>query len=160
MNKLSAFLWFDNQAEEAADFYCSVFKDARKGKVARYPEAAPGSAGSVMTAEFEVLGVSFVALNGGPMFKFNESVSFQIHCENQAEVDYYWDHLTDGGEPGMCGWLKDRYGLSWQVTPKILSQFTASDDRAKASRVMTAMMKQKKIVIAELQAAAREPADA
>ncbi|HET9161034.1 MAG TPA: VOC family protein [Caulobacteraceae bacterium] len=158
MNKLSAFLWFDNQAEEAADFYCSVFKDAKKGAVARFPEGTAGRAGSVMTADFELMGMSFVALNGGPHFRFSEAVSFQIHCKDQAEVDYYWDRLTEGGEPSQCGWLKDKFGLSWQVTPKALTRLASSSDKAKAGRVMAAMMKQRKIIIAELEAAAREPA--
>jgi predicted 3-demethylubiquinone-9 3-methyltransferase (glyoxalase superfamily) len=160
MNKISTFLWFDGQAEQARDFYASVFKDFRKGRTSYYPEGAPGPAGSLMTAEWEMLGLTFVGLNGGPMFKFSESVSFCINCDDQAEVDYYWDKLLDGGEPSVCGWLKDRFGVSWQVTPKYLTDIITGDDKAKIERVMGAMMKQSKIVIAELETAAREPAHA
>jgi len=160
MTKLCTFLWFDGQAEEAMTYYCQVLKGAKPGKVARYPEGTPGTPGSVMTAEWEAFGQSFVGLNGGPIFKFTEAVSFQILCEDQAEVDYYWDHLTDGGEESQCGWLKDRFGVSWQITPRRLMELTTSADRETASRVMGAMMKQKKIIIAELEAAAREPAQA
>jgi len=158
MNKLCTFLWFDGQAEQAMNFYCSVIKDSKPGKIARYPEGAPGQPGSVMTAEWTMFGQVFVGLNGGPHFKFNEAVSFQILCDDQAETDYYWDRLTDGGEESQCGWLKDRFGVSWQVTPRRLMELTSSPDAAKAGRVMGAMMKQRKIIIAELEEAAKEPA--
>jgi predicted 3-demethylubiquinone-9 3-methyltransferase (glyoxalase superfamily) len=160
MNKLSTFLWFDGQAEQARDFYAQVFKDAKKGRTAYYPEGGMGKPGSVMTAEWEMLGQSFVGLNGGPQFKFSEAVSFCINCEDQAEVDYYWDKLLQGGEPSVCGWLKDQFGVSWQVTPKYLTDIITRDDKARIERVMGAMMKQKKIIIAELEAAARAPAHA
>ncbi|HEX6096979.1 MAG TPA: VOC family protein [Thermoanaerobaculia bacterium] len=155
MNKISPFLWFDTQAEEAANFYVSLFKDSRVGKVSRYGEAGPGPAGSVMTVEFELEGQSFIALNGGPQFRFNEAVSFSVACESQEEVDFFWDRLTaDGGEPGPCGWVKDRFGLSWQVNPTILGRLLADPDRAKAKRVMEAMLKMTKIEIPELERAA------
>ncbi|HTK25783.1 MAG TPA: VOC family protein, partial [Pyrinomonadaceae bacterium] len=118
MQKITPFLWFDNNAEEAMNFYTSVFKDSKQVKVSRYPEGAPAPAGSVMVAEFELEGQRFIALNGGPQFKFTEAVSFVVNCETQEEVDYYWSRLTaDGGAESMCGWLKDKFGLSWQITP-------------------------------------------
>src|SRR4051812_18634781 len=158
MQKIVPFLWFDHNAEEAMNFYISVFKDSKVGKVSRYPKGAPGNmAGQVMTAQFEINGQEFLALNGGPMFKFTEAVSFVISCENQEEVDYYWNKLTaDGGEESMCGWLKDKFGLSWQVTPRILIQLLNHKDKEKAGRVMKAMMTMKKIDIAKLQEAAGE----
>ena len=155
MQKISPFLWFDTQAEEAANFYVSVFKNAKLGKVSRYNEAGPGQAGSVMTIEFELDGQPFTALNAGPYFKFNEAVSFVIKCADQAEVDYYWDRLLEGGTPSQCGWLKDKFGLSWQVTPTQLLELNSDPDPAKAARVMAAMLKMGKIDIAALEAAAR-----
>jgi predicted 3-demethylubiquinone-9 3-methyltransferase (glyoxalase superfamily) len=153
--KLATFLWFDGQAEEAAKFYCSVFKGAKLGTVMRWP-AGMEKAGQVLTAEFRAFGQDFVCLNGGPEFKFNESVSFSIPCETQKEIDYYWERLlAGGGRESACGWLKDKYGVSWQVDPPILLKLIKSKDQAKAKRVMEAMMKMVKIDIAKLQAAAK-----
>jgi len=155
MQTITPFLWFDNQAEEAMNLYLSVFKNSKPLSIARYGAGGPGPAGSVMTASFELDGQQFVALNGGPIFKFTEAVSFVINCETQEEVDMYWDKLTaDGGQESMCGWLKDKFGLSWQVVPGILSKLLSDKDAAKAQRVMGAMMKMKKIIIADLQKAA------
>jgi predicted 3-demethylubiquinone-9 3-methyltransferase (glyoxalase superfamily) len=147
-------LWFDGQAEEAANFYVDVFEDAKILNVAKYPEGSPGEAGTVMTVEFELNGVRFVGINGGPQFKFDEAVSFQIDCEDQAEVDYFWDRLTDGGEESQCGWLKDRFGLSWQVVPRGMEVVFNDPDPEKAQRAMAAMMKMRKIDVAALRAAA------
>jgi predicted 3-demethylubiquinone-9 3-methyltransferase (glyoxalase superfamily) len=161
MQKIIPFLWFDGRAEEAADFYTSVFKNSKKGAVMRNPGGAPGqAAGAVLTAEWEIDGVTYVGLNGGPMFNYTEAVSLQIQCKDQEEVDYYWNRLLEGGEESQCGWLKDKFGFSWQVTPTRLTELMASPDRAKAERVMQAMLKMRKIVIADLEAAAREPAHA
>lgn len=146
-------LWFDGQAEEAAEYYLSVFRNSRRGRTVRYTDAGPGPAGSVMTVEFEINGQRFVGVNGGPEFTFNEAVSFQIGCADQAEVDYYWDRLTDGGEEGPCGWLKDRYGVSWQVTPDMLIDLLADQDAARAARTTAAMMTMKKLDIAALRKA-------
>lgn len=144
-------LWFDDRAEEAAEYYLSVFKDSRRGRVLRHTEAGPGPAGSVLTVEFEINGQKFVALNGGEQeWAFNESVSFQIRCRDQAEVDYYWSALTDEGQEGPCGWLKDRYGLSWQVVPAQLLDWLGDDDQQKATRAMQAMMSMRKFDIAAL----------
>jgi predicted 3-demethylubiquinone-9 3-methyltransferase (glyoxalase superfamily) len=154
MQKITPFLWYDTQAEEAAKFYCSIFKNSRILNTARYPEGSPAPAGSVMTVEFELEGQRFIALNGGPHFKFNESVSFSIECDTQAEVDRYWDQLlSGGGQESQCGWLKDRYGLSWQVNPKALGRMLSDPDKEKASRVMQAMLQMKKIDTAELERA-------
>ena len=147
-------LWFDTEAEEAADFYVSVFKDSRVVNVAHYPEDAPREAGMVMTVEFELDGQRFVAINGGPQFKFDEAVSFQINCETQEEVDYYWERLSEGGEEGPCGWLKDRYGLSWQVVPTGMEELFADPDSERARRAMQAMLKMRKLDIAALRSAA------
>ena len=147
-------LWFDTQAEQAAQFYTSVFPGARMGPVSRYSEAGPRPAGLVMTVEFELNGQKFLALNGGPEFPFTEAVSFQIPCADQDEVDYYWDRLTaDGGEPGSCGWLKDRFGLSWQVVPTVLSSLLSDPDPEKATRANKAMLSMGKLDIAELERA-------
>jgi predicted 3-demethylubiquinone-9 3-methyltransferase (glyoxalase superfamily) len=152
MEKISTFLWFDNQAEEAVNFYTSLFKNSKKGLMSRYSEAGPGPAGSVMTATFELEGRPFIALNGGPHFKFTEAISLVINCESQQEVDYYWDGLLGGGgTPSQCGWLKDKYGLSWQVVPTILLKFLADKDRDRAKRVTQAMMKMVKIEIKALE---------
>ena len=151
--KITPFLWFDNQAEEAMNFYVSVFKNSEVLGVSRYGEAGPGPAGSVMTATFRLDGQEFIALNGGPEFTFNEAVSFSIDCKSQEEVDYYWEKLTAGGEPGPCGWLKDKFGLSWQVNPTVLGELLQDEDPAKANRVMQAMLKMTKIEIAELRRA-------
>jgi predicted 3-demethylubiquinone-9 3-methyltransferase (glyoxalase superfamily) len=147
-------LWFDTQAEEAAQFYTSVFKDSRMDRVSRYGEAGPRPAGMVMTAEFELNGQKFLALNGGPEFTFTEAISFQIPCTGQDEVDYYWDRLTaDGGQPGPCGWLKDRFGLSWQVVPTVLASLLSDPDPEKATRANQAMLSMGKLDIAELERA-------
>ena len=160
MDKITPFLWYDNQAEEAANFYVSVFKNSKLGRITHWSEEAAEKAGqqpgSVLTVEFTLDGVEFAALNGGPMFEFNESVSFMVNCETQDEVDYYWEKLSEGGEKSRCGWLKDKFGLSWQVTPIILPQLLADPDKAKASRVMNAMMEMEKIDIAALQRAYEE----
>lgn len=152
--KITPFLWFDDNAEEAMNFYTSVFKNSRIVNVSRNTEAAPGPDGAVLVGEIEIEGMRFLLLNGGPIFKFNESVSFMIHCEDQAEVDYFWNKLTEGGEESQCGWLKDKFGLSWQVTPKVLVELLSDPDREKANRVMAEMMKMGKIVIQDLEAAA------
>jgi predicted 3-demethylubiquinone-9 3-methyltransferase (glyoxalase superfamily) len=156
MQKITPFLWFDNQAEEAVEFYLSVFKNAKKGHVMRCGDGGPGPRGSVLTVSFELEGVEFTALNGGPHFKLTEAVSFLIECGDQAEVDYYWEKLVEGGgEHSQCGWLKDRFGVSWQVTPRILLQLNSDPDPVKAGRVMQAMMKMRKIDIATIEAAHR-----
>ena len=148
-------LWFDTEAEEAANFYISVFEtNSRILMVTRYPENSPGPAGSVMTVEFELNGQRFVGINGGPQFPFTEAVSFQIGCETQEDVDYFWERLTDGGEEGPCGWLKDRYGLSWQVVPHGMDEVFADPDPERAQRAMQAMLGMKKLDIAELRRAA------
>jgi predicted 3-demethylubiquinone-9 3-methyltransferase (glyoxalase superfamily) len=147
-------LWFDTEAEEAANFYISVFENSRVVNVTHYTEAGPREAGMVMTVEFELDGQRFVAINGSPEFKFDEAVSFQINCETQEEIDHYWDQLSEGGEEGPCGWLKDRYGLSWQVTPTGMEELFADPDLQRAERAMKAMLGMKKIDIAELRAAA------
>jgi predicted 3-demethylubiquinone-9 3-methyltransferase (glyoxalase superfamily) len=158
MQKITPFLWFDNQAEEAAKFYTSVFKNSKVGKILRYDEAASKAAGrpvgSVLTIEFEIEGQKFTALNGGPEFKFNESVSFVVNCKTQEEVDYFWEKLTaGGGQESECGWLKDKFGLSWQVTPTVLIDMLNDKDPKKAGRVMKAMMQMQKIEINKLKAA-------
>ena len=147
-------LWFDTEAEQAAQFYVSVFPDSRIVSTARYPEGAPGPTGSVMTVEFELNGQRFVGINGGPQFPFTEAVSFQITCETQEEVDRYWELLTEGGEESMCGWLKDRYGLSWQVVPVGMEEVFADPDPERAQRAMQAMLGMRKLDLAALQAAA------
>jgi len=147
-------LWFDTEAEEAADFYTSVFKNSRIVYVTHYTEAGPRPAGTVMTVEFELDGQRFVGINGGPEFKFDEAVSFEISCETQDDVDYYWDRLSEGGEEGQCGWLKDRYGLSWQVVPTGMEEVFADPDPQRARRAMEAMLKMGKLDIAALRNAA------
>jgi predicted 3-demethylubiquinone-9 3-methyltransferase (glyoxalase superfamily) len=147
-------LWFDTEGEAAATYYTSVFKNSRIGLVSRYTEAGPGPAGSAMAVEFELNGQKFVALNGGPLHAhFTEAISFQIPCADQAEVDYYWERLTEGGQEDACGWVKDRYGLSWQVIPAVLADLTSDPDPAKVRRVMEAMFTMKKLDIAALQQA-------
>ena len=153
MPKISPFLWFDTQAEEAARYYVSIFPNSRVKTVAHYPEGAPRPKGSVMTVVFELDGQEFIALNAGPQFKFTEAVSFTVACKTQKEVDEYWKKLSAGGEEGPCGWLKDRYGLSWQVNPTILAELLSDPDPKKAQRVMAAMMKMKKIDTEELKRA-------
>jgi predicted 3-demethylubiquinone-9 3-methyltransferase (glyoxalase superfamily) len=152
--KITPSLWFDTEAEEAANFYVSVFKDARIVNVARYTDAGPRPAGTVMTVEFELDGQRFVGINGGPQFKFDEAVSFQITCETQDDVDYYWDRLSEGGKEGQCGWLKDKYGLSWQVVPTGMEVVFGDPDPERARRAMEAMLGMSKLDIATLRAAA------
>jgi predicted 3-demethylubiquinone-9 3-methyltransferase (glyoxalase superfamily) len=146
-------LWFDGQAEEAANHYASIFKDSKIGRIGRFTEAGPGPAGSVVTVEFELNGQKFVALNGGPEFKFNEAISFQVFCEDQEEVDYYWGRLSEGGEESVCGWLKDKYGVSWQVIPAGLIDMLFDEDPEKAKRTTEAMLAMKKLDIATLKKA-------
>lgn len=153
MQKITPFLWFDNNAEEAVHFYTSIFKDSKIDNISHYGESGPGPAGSVMMANFKLNGQEFYALNGGPEFKFTEAISFFITCEDQAEVDYYWEKLSEGGEPQQCGWLKDKFGLSWQIVPKQLGELMGDKDPARANRVMQAMLKMVKIDIAGLQKA-------
>ncbi len=153
MNKITPFLWFDNQAEEAMNFYVSLFKNSKVVNVSRYGEGAPVPAGTVMSATFELDGQTIMALNGGPQFKFTEAISFFVDCENQAEVDHFWNKLCEGGEPGPCGWLKDKFGLSWQVIPKQLGQLLGDPDPDKSRRAMEAMLKMSKIDVAALQQA-------
>jgi predicted 3-demethylubiquinone-9 3-methyltransferase (glyoxalase superfamily) len=147
-------LWFDTEAEEAADFYTSVFENSRIVNVARYTEAGPRPAGTVMTVEFELDGQRFVGINGGPQFTFDEAVSFQITCETQGEVDRYWERLSEGGSEGQCGWLKDRFGLSWQVVPTGMEELFADPDPKRAERAMQAMLQMSKLDIAALRSAA------
>jgi predicted 3-demethylubiquinone-9 3-methyltransferase (glyoxalase superfamily) len=156
MPKLTPCLWFDTQGEEAATFYTSVFPNSRITEVARYGEAGPRPAGTVMTVSFELDGKPFLALNGGPEFSFSEAISFQVDCNSQDEVDHYWSSLSEGGQEGPCGWLKDRFGLSWQIVPSRLPELLSDADREKAQRVMAAMLKMGKIEIAELELAAAE----
>jgi predicted 3-demethylubiquinone-9 3-methyltransferase (glyoxalase superfamily) len=151
--RITPFLWFDGHAEEAAKFYVSIFPSSKVGSISRYGEAGPGPKGSVMTVTFELDGLEFTALNGGPTFKFTEAISLVVHCETQAEVDHYWDKLSAGGREVQCGWLKDKYGLSWQIVPNALMEFIHDKDPAKSQRVMAAMMQMKKIDIAGLKAA-------
>jgi predicted 3-demethylubiquinone-9 3-methyltransferase (glyoxalase superfamily) len=147
-------LWFDTEAEQAAEFYTSVFENSRIVNVTHYTEAGPREAGMVMTVEFELDGRRFVGINGGPEFKFDEAVSFAIECETQEEVDYFWEKLTDGGEESQCGWLKDRFGLSWQVVPTGMEELFADPDKERAERAMKAMLGMRKLDLAALRAAA------
>jgi len=155
--KLTPCLWFDSEAEEAANFYVSVFKNSRIGKISRYGkegyEVHGRKAGTVMTVEFKIEGQKFLALNGGPHFKFNEAISFQVHCQTQEEVDYFWSKLSEGGKEAPCGWLKDKFGLSWQIIPDVLPQLLTDKNVEKAGRVMKSMLQMKKIDIAALQRA-------
>ena len=155
MQKITPFLWFDDQAEEAVNFYTSIFKDSKIGRIFRYTEEAAEKTGcpvgSVLTIEFEIEGEKFVAFNGGPLFKFNESVSFVVNCDTQEEVDYFWGKLSsDGGEESACGWLRDKFGLSWQIVPTVLIDMLHDDDHEKSGRVMHAMLQMKKIDIKTL----------
>ena len=154
--KLTPCLWFDTEGEDAANFYTSVFPNSRIVDVVRFGEAGPGPAGTVMVVTFDLDGQRFIALNGGPQFAFSEAVSFQISCETQEEVDHFWNELSKGGEEGRCGWLKDRFGLSWQVVPTALPRLLGNSDPATSQRVMQAMLKMQKIEIAELEQAAAE----
>jgi predicted 3-demethylubiquinone-9 3-methyltransferase (glyoxalase superfamily) len=157
MQKITPFLWFNDNAEEAVKFYTSIFKKSKIGKIARYDEAgekaAGRPAGSVMTIEFEIEGQDFIALNGGPHFKFNEAVSFVVSCKTQTEVDYYWNKLSAGGKEVQCGWLTDKFGLSWQIVPTILGELMSDKDPVKSQRVMEAMLKMVKLDINKLKAA-------
>jgi predicted 3-demethylubiquinone-9 3-methyltransferase (glyoxalase superfamily) len=154
MQKITTCLWFDTEGEEAARFYTSVFPNSKLGKITRYGSAGPRPEGTVMTVDFELDGQEFVALNGGPQYTFTEAISFQVFCETQEEVDRYWSTLSEGGEEGPCGWLKDRFGLSWQVVPTALPELLQDPDAEKAQRVMQAMLGMQKIEIAELERAA------
>jgi predicted 3-demethylubiquinone-9 3-methyltransferase (glyoxalase superfamily) len=158
MTTITPCLWFDTEGEAAAAFYVSIFKNSRILNVAHYGEAGPRQAGSVMTVSFELDGQRFVALNGGPEFTFSEAISFQIDCHSQEEVDEYWSQLGDGGEEGPCGWLKDRYGVSWQIVPARLTELLKDPDPATSERVMRAMLQMKKIDIAALEQVAAPPA--
>jgi len=154
MQKITPFLWFDDRAEEAANFYVSIFKNSKVSRVVRYGEAGPGQPGTVMVAEFELEGQAFVGLNAGPRFKFTEAISFVVNCETQDEVDYLWARLSsDGGEESMCGWLKDKFGLSWQVVPTVLTEMMLDKDPEKARRVTEAMLQMQKLDIAKLKQA-------
>jgi predicted 3-demethylubiquinone-9 3-methyltransferase (glyoxalase superfamily) len=161
IDKITPCLWFDNQAEEAARYYTGIFKNSKIGKISRYGEAGKEihgrPPGSVMTVEFELEGQKFTALNGGPVFTFNEAISFQIGCETQQEIDYYWDRLTKGGDERaqQCGWLKDKYGVSWQVVPAMLAELFTDPDREKTDRVMEALLPMKKLNIEELKRASQ-----
>jgi predicted 3-demethylubiquinone-9 3-methyltransferase (glyoxalase superfamily) len=148
--KITPMLWYDTQAEEAANFYCSIFKNSRINNVARYGDAGAGPKGQVMVVSFELDGQEFTALNGGPTFKFTEAISMTVNCETQEEVDTYWEKLSAGGKEVECGWLKDKYGLSWQVTPTIIGEFWANGDQEQLDRVMAEVMKTKKFDIQKL----------
>jgi predicted 3-demethylubiquinone-9 3-methyltransferase (glyoxalase superfamily) len=153
MQKIAPFLWFDNQAEEAMNFYMSIFKNSKVHAISRYGDAGPGPKDSVMVVHFELDGQEIMALNGGPIFKFTEAISLHVNCETQEEIDEKWEKLSAGGEEGQCGWLKDKYGLSWQIDPPILAELLQDKDREKANRVMQAMMKMTKIDIETLKRA-------
>ncbi len=153
MQQITPFLWFDDQAEEAVNFYISIFGDSKIVNITRYGEAGPGPKGGVMTVDFQLNGQDFIALNGGPQYKFTEAISFFVKCETQEELDEFWERLSEGGEKGPCGWLKDRYGLSWQVVPTVLGEMLNDPDPAKSQRVMKAMLEMSKIDIAPLKQA-------
>jgi predicted 3-demethylubiquinone-9 3-methyltransferase (glyoxalase superfamily) len=157
IQKITPFLWFDHQAEEAAGFYTSIFPNSKTAKVARYGKSGPGPAGSVMTVEFQLDGQTFVALNGGPHFRFSEAISFVVNCSTQEELDHYWDKLSAGGAEVQCGWLKDKFGLSWQIVPTALAQWMSDPDPEKSQRVMKALMGMKKLNIPALQQAFDKP---
>jgi len=153
--RITTFLWFDKVAEEAANFYVSVFKNSRIVRTSRYTETGPGPKDSVMTIDFELDGVTYTGLNGGPDFKFNEAISLVVHCNNQEEIDYYWEKLSAGGQTIECGWLKDKFGVAWQIVPDILLDLINDSDRAKVDRVMKAMMKMKKLDVKKIEEAAQ-----
>jgi predicted 3-demethylubiquinone-9 3-methyltransferase (glyoxalase superfamily) len=161
MQKITPFLWFDDQAEEAVNFYVAIFKDSRIRSIARYEEEAAKASGrpkgSVMTVAFELNGQEFIALNGGPLFKFTEAISFVVNCETQEEVDHFWKRLTAGGQEVQCGWLKDRFGVSWQIVPTVLGEMLQDKEPEKSRRVMAAMLKMKKINIEALKKAYSKP---
>ena len=153
MQKITPFLWFDDKAEEAMNFYVSIFKNSKRGRISRYGEAGPGPKGTVMVATFQLEGQDFIALNGGPHFKFTEAISLVVNCETQDELDAFWEKLSEGGSKGQCGWLKDKYGLSWQVVPTALGKLMSDPNPEKSKRVMTAMLKMTKMDIQGLQQA-------
>jgi predicted 3-demethylubiquinone-9 3-methyltransferase (glyoxalase superfamily) len=153
MQKITPFLWFDNQAEEAMKFYTSIFKNSKVETISRYGEAGPGRKGTVMSGTFQLEGQEFMALNGGPIFTFSQAISFFVNCETQKEVNELWEKLSEGGEIQQCGWLKDKYGISWQIIPSVLSELLNDKDAEKSQRVMNAMLKMKKIDIARLKQA-------
>ena len=154
MQKITPFLWFDDQAEEAMNFYTSIFKNSKIGQVSRYGDAGPGPKGSVMVGTFTIEGQEFMALNGGPIYNFTPAMSFVVNCETQEEVDYYWDNLVSGGgKPNRCGWLTDKFGLSWQIVPTALAELMSSGDPEKSNRVMQALLKMDKLIIADLRKA-------
>ncbi|MCW2802443.1 MAG: 3-demethylubiquinone-9 3-methyltransferase [Propionibacteriaceae bacterium] len=154
MQKITPCLWFDTEGEEAAEFYVSIFPDSKILEVSRYGDAGPGTAGSAMTVSFELAGSRFVALNGGPAFTFNEAVSFQVDCADQQEVDYFWEGLSKGGEEGQCGWLKDQFGVSWQIVPAAVPALLADPDRGRSQRAMQAMLGMGKLDVAAMERAA------
>lgn len=147
MQKITPFLWFDDKAEEAMNFYLSIFKNSKRGRISRYGDAGPGPKGMVMVATFQLEGQEFIALNGGPQFKFTEAISLVVNCEAQDEVDTFWDRLSEGGSKGQCGWLKDKYGLSWQIVPTTLGELMSDPDPEKSKRVINAMLQMKKLDI-------------
>jgi predicted 3-demethylubiquinone-9 3-methyltransferase (glyoxalase superfamily) len=157
MQKITPFLWFDGKAEEAMNFYVSIFKNSKIGSVSRCGEGGPGPKGSVMSATFQLLGQEFIALNGGPMFTFSPAISFFVNCETQEEVDELWEKLSAGGEKQRCGWLKDRYGLSWQIIPSILGKLLHDSDPAKSKKVMQAMLQMDRLDISRLKRAYEQP---
>lgn len=157
MQKITPFLWFDDNAEEAASFYTSIFPDSKIVSISRYGEAGPGPAGTAMTVTFRLAGQEFIALNGGPQFRFTEAISFSVNCETQKEVDELWEKLSEGGEEGQCGWLKDKYGLSWQINPTALAEMLNDPDPVKAQNVMAAMLQMGKIDIERLKQAREQP---
>lgn len=153
MQKIKTFLWFDNQAEEAVNFYTSIFKNSKIETISRYGDAGPGPKGTVMVATFQLEGQEFMALNGGPHFKFTEAISLLVNCETQEEIDEYWEKLSEGGQESQCGWLKDKYGLSWQIVPTALGKLLTDPDGEKSQRVMKAMLQMSKIDLNRLQQA-------
>ncbi len=153
MQKITPFLWFDGKAEEAMNFYTSIFKNSKRGRISRYGDAGPGPKGTVMVATFQLEGQEFIALNGGPHFKFTEAISLVVNCETQDEVDAFWEKLSEGGAKGQCGWLKDKFGLSWQIVPTALGELMSDPDPEKSKRVMTAMLQMKKLDISALKRA-------
>ena len=153
MQKITPFLWFDDKAEEAMNFYVSIFKNSKRGRISRYGEAGPGPKGAVMVVTFQLDGQEFMALNGGPHFKFTEAISLLVSCETQDEVDAMWEKLSEGGAKGQCGWLKDKYGLSWQIVPTALGEMMSDPDPEKSKRVMNAMLQMKKLDIRTLKQA-------
>ena len=153
MQKITPFLWFNDQAEEAMNFYTSIFRNSKPGLIRRYGEAGPGPKGSVMTASFQLEGQEFVALNGGPHYKFTPAISFYVDCKDQQEVDYYWEKFSEGGQAQQCGWITDKYGVSWQIVPRILDDLLQDPDPERSKRVMQAMLQMVKLDVAGLQKA-------